>query len=847
MNQSNTTPLMVQYLALRQQHQALLLFQVGDFYELFFDDAITASRILGIALTKRGEHEGKPIPLCGVPIHAIDHYLAKLIKAGLPVAIADQLEPPRPGTVVKRGITRVLTPATLTDARLLDEKKSSYLCACFIAYDEIALIFGELMTGALVGTCVDVHDTRGFEAQLNRFMPDEIIVEGVQQVGAWRTWLKQQAFVVSDSVSVKSDTYDEWRLRVAPSVRRASALERALECFYSYVEHQGVVLDQFTQFARYTGADFLVIDAATARNLELVGNNRDGSRAYTLLSILDRAVTAMGSRLIKKWIMSPLIGIDVINRRLDAVQVLVSDISTSAQLGEYLLQILDIERVVGRIALKRTQVHDFMHLQRALIQVPKIKRALEKLNTVLMQSIEQQLLDFSALADLLGAAINDDMARQWLIKPGFDHELDHARSLVEHANDRLVELERVEQEATGITSLKIRYNQVYGYYLEVTKANEHLVPERYRRQQTLANRQRFTTPELIALENELTKAQAEIAEIERRVYERVITQVYDYVPSLRACARALAHLDTLLAFALTAYDNAYVRPVLHEESDIVIEQGKHPVLGAVLGTDFIANDTHLTSDQRVWIVTGPNMGGKSTYLRQVALISLMAHCGSFVPARAARIPILDRIFTRVGAGDQLAEGKSTFLVEMEETALICTQATQKSLIILDEVGRGTSTYDGLAIAQAVVEYVHAHIGACCLFATHYHELTHLADVYAGIVNYHATSVKKPSGVIFLHKIVSGAAQGSFGIEVAQLAKVPAVVVERAREILKNLDTQQVAVHQQLNAVVPAQAVPDERLVIVDELEKLDLDDCSPRQVYEWIGRAQQRARRLSSS
>ena len=837
------TPLMQQYFQLKEQYPGtLLFFQVGDFFELFFDHAKEASAVLGIALTKRGTHKGKPIPLCGVPLHALDHHLVKLVKAGYHVAICEQLEEAKPGTVVKRGVTKVLTPGTLTDEKLLDEKRSSYLCTFFITPDSIVLIFGELLTGQLGATVVRADDFRTIEAQLHRYMPDEIILDGTVSTKKWHMLLKQLGFVLSEPVKGFIDDFSTWissfKKEDQERLKKSEVLMAALESFFLYLKkNQEGALNQFKHLNLYRSDDFLMIDAATQRNLELLRNNQDGSTQHTLFQVLDRALTAMGSRLIKKWIVSPLINKAQIEHRFDAVESLVTDIASTHLLADILRDTGDLERVVGRIALSRAHLYDYLHLNHVLGHVPQIVLLLKKFNTsALLQRIVEAIHQFDQLHQLLSSSLNDDRSKDWLIKNGFDSQLDELRDVLAHAHDKIVAMERQEQERTGINSLKIRFNQVHGYYIEVTKANLHLVPDEYKRQQTLVNKERFTTPELSELEHQLTKARTEIDFVEQSLFEKVKQSVYEEIAGLRKLAYALAHMDALMGFALTAYDNQYVRPKLHDEQAIEIKNGKHPVIAEALRSEFIPNNTSLKKDERMWIVTGPNMGGKSTYLRQVALLCLMAQCGSFVPAESVAVPILDRIFTRVGAGDNLAEGKSTFLVEMEETATICTQATERSLVILDEVGRGTSTYDGLAIAQAVVEYLYHHVKASCLFATHYHELTQLEKDLPGVVNYHAASKQRSTGVLFLHKIIKGAAQGSFGLEVAKLAKLPDLLIKRADQILKELAQNGHGLY------VPAQK--EEKKVFQEQKEslfeakvkELDLDSLTPRQAHDFLYR-----------
>lgn len=786
---------MKQYFSIKQEYpDGLLFFQVGDFYELFFDDAKQAASFLGIALTKRGQHNGEPIPLCGVPVHALDHYLTKLIRGGFRVILCDQLEEAVPGKVVRRGVTRVLTPGTLTDSKLLQDKSASYLFSFFPREDSWGLLFGEILTAQLFATVLPAQADRLLESELCRFIPDEILLPDTPLGKQFAGMFKKHGYPTTmHSLTLQEDVIQAWINTQFPQDKASYVFQRpslyaALQHFYAYLyKNQREALDQCKQLHVYEPEDYLILDAPTQRNLELIKNNQDGSAKNSLFSVLDRAVTPMGSRMIKKWILRPLIKQSAIEQRLDAVSCLTTRMHVTERVAQECNGLGDMERVIGRIALARAPVHDYHALRSALAILPTIKGLLEQLQeAAILTQAARSIADFTPLQQLLTAAFNDDLHHAWLIKEGFDKHLDELRALVNHVDDLILALERKEQERTGIQSLKIRYNNVHGYYIEVTKANLDSVPTDYIRQQTLAGRERFMTPELQDLQLQVMRARNEIAEVEKAVFERVKTEIMQYVTALRRTTQVLAHIDALIGFAQAAYENNYVRPVLHDNRDIIITQGRHPVVEQVMQHHFIPNDTALTDQESVWIVTGPNMGGKSTYLRQVALISVMAHCGSFVPAQAAHIPLLDRLFTRIGAGDNLAEGKSTFLVEMEETAAICAAATQQSLVILDEVGRGTSTFDGLALAQAVVEYLYTTVQARCLFATHYHELTLLGDTYPGIASYYAASKKTDDGIIFLYTIIRGIADGSFGIEVAKLAQLPPSIITRAQQILATL-------------------------------------------------------------
>lgn len=849
---ADLTPLMRQYYAIKQQYpHALLLFQVGDFYELFFDDAKNASAYLGIALTKRGKVNGDPIPLCGVPVHALDHYLAKLIKGGFKVALCDQLEEAKPGKMVERGVTHVFTPGTLTDSKLLDEKSASYLLSFYASESEQGLIFAELLTAQLYATAIPAHLQKALEAELIRFFPDEIIMPDEKQIKPFHAVFNKMGYctsIISDEHAMQTAaSWIQQQFGQQAQIDAHDTVKSALSYFYSYMRQtQQSAVDQFKSLQWYAPEDFLILDPATQTNLELVKNAYDGSKKNTLFQVLDGALTPMGSRMIKKWIMRPLVKQQAIIQRQDSIQQLLSHLVVTKQLEQLLSELGDIERVIGRIALRRGTVHDYCHLKRVLALLPDLYAHITQLEpTVLLRAVAAQFADFNALHQLLNAALNDDVSKDWIIKAGFDQELDHLRDIAQNATQKIIALELAEQAATGINSLKIRYNQVHGYYIEVTKTHADAIPGHYMRQQTLVGRERYMTADLQQLQHEILRAQSQTAQLEKAAFERVKQEVQGYLVSLRKLSHGLANLDALIGLTRVSYENRYVRPEFNQNRVLEIKGGRHPVVERVIGHHFIPNDTQLNQEQSTWIITGPNMGGKSTYLRQVALISIMAQIGCFVPAKGANVAILDRIFTRIGAGDNLAQGKSTFLVEMEETAAICSQATDASLVILDEVGRGTSTFDGLAIAQAVVEYIHTAVRARCLFATHYQELTALSAQLTGVVNYYAASRKTDRGIQFMYKIVPGVADGSFGVEVAKLAELPNPVIERAQVLLEDLQHHSSQVSYRAATVDTSDATEQlqRQLKIIQgqlehanarlaTLDSIDYDNLSPKQAFD---------------
>lgn len=847
-----TTPLMQQYYAIKAEYpDALLFFQVGDFFELFFDDAKKAASFLGIALTKRGKDKGADIPLCGVPVHSVQHHVHKLIKGGFCVVMCEQLEPAQPGVVVKRGVTKVLTPGMLTDEYLLDEKSASYILSFVQLHNKWTLLFGELLTAQLYATTFDSNVYKSLETELARFFPDEVIVAQDEAASLITHFKKQGYFTQTITPSSCKDTTAWTHKQLHDSLHEVIAsnasLEKALSVLHAYLQKNNAsALQEFSHIHMYAPEDFMMLDGATQKNLELVKNLQNGSSKNTLCATLDQTVTPMGARTLKKWLVRPLVHKKAIEHRQEAVAWYVRSLPARESLQTVIKNMGDFERIVGRIGLSRASLQDYKQLMYVLELLPSFVQQLQSAQSALLHILQSYCVDLQDLYNYLQSALHQDATYQWTIKAGFNAELDHYRSLVLDSQKALLALEKKEQAATGINSLKVRYTSVHGYYIEVTHANRHLVPDYYIRRQTLVGKERFTCPELQTLQHDIMHAQSAMQQLEHTLFEQVKAYVYPYVGRLRKIAYVVGQVDVLLSFATCAYQRGYTQPVITETYDICIKQGKHPVIEQTLQGAFIANDTHLYDEQSLIVLTGPNMGGKSTYLRQIAQLCIMAQCGSFVPAQEAFLPLLDRIFTRIGASDNVAEGKSTFLVEMEETAHICQYATQKSLVILDEVGRGTSTFDGLALAQAVVEYLYTHIKARCLFATHYHELTHLSDQYTGIANFYAVSKKTDDGILFLHTIAPGVAHSSFGLEVAALAHIPHVVIARARTILQELLQTAVvpAKKEQLSDQVCTDAL-QKKIAFLEKkiayLEALNVDELSPKQALDVLWNFKQRS------
>lgn len=846
------TPLMKQYVAIKKEYDdAIVLFQVGEFYEIFFEDAQKVSQFLGIALTKRGEANGVPIPLCGFPIHAINHYIPKLVKGGFKLALCDQLEPAVTGKMVTRGVTNVLTPGTLISENLLDAKSNSYLFSFFPTKTGYGLLFSELLTSQLHATVLPYGSSRQLETELFRFLPDEVILLANKAMQNYDTFFKQRGFYTTayqinfDQALIDQET--AWLQTQLDSdsfsqlVQHSSMLYATI-LMKKYVQKtQEKALKEFKSIQFYQPEAFLMLDPATQKNLDIVKNSFDGSRTHSVLSLVDKSVTPMGSRMIKRWLLSPLMDLAIIQERQNVIQIFVQDKVLMHKVELLLSSCGDMQRIVGRIALDKASISDFVGLGLILQQLPKLQELLLQTNTNYLHAIAQSLKDFNKLQDLLSSACNDDVTNECIIKFGFDQKLDDLRDLVHNAGQKILELEQQEIERTKINSLKIRHNNISGYYIEITKTNLENVPSDFIELSTLVNRKRFTTKNLQTLQLDILQAQQKYSILEKEIFEAIKYQVKLHVHDLRAASFALAQLDGLLGFAKISYEFGWIKPEFHESCDIIIQSGKHPVVAQQLLEKFIANDTQLTDEQSLWIVTGPNMGGKSTYLRQVALICLLAQTGCFVPAVQAKLPILDRIFTRIGAGDFLAQGKSTFLIEMEETAQILHDATRRSLVILDEVGRGTSTYDGLALAQAIVEYIFTKIGARCLFATHYHELTDLQVAYPGIVSFYADSVQTKTGIVFLHKIIPGKADGSFGLEVARLAHIPEQVIQRATEVLAELHQKRSNFNDEQNSqdltVIDTRdilLVHPRANLIKEKISALNFDNLTAKQAYDLL-------------
>jgi len=786
-----STPLMRQYHGIKQQvPNTLLMFRLGDFYELFYDDAVTAARELEITLTARNKEKGQPIPMCGVPYHASENYIARLIQKGYRVAICDQMEVPSAATkLVRREVTRIVTPGTSMNAQVLRSHENNYLAAVMSSNGRAGLAHVDISTGEFRATEIDVSEVRTALETLNA--REALFPEGSNDsIGCLKTNVDAWVFAPDYAARSLCDHFHLLSLDGCGLESHPLAIGSAAAILHYLRDTQRTALDHLERPSFYNRADALILDSTTVRNLELVEPLFAGeSRESTLLHVLDRTRTGMGGRLLRRRLLAPSIDAAEIEARLDAVEELHKAPILRAELGKHLESILDLERLLAKISLSSAGPRDLLALARSLGVVPAFSA--HTFSAALLQDIQVRLDPIPEVHDRVLAAIAEEppanLSDGGTIRAGFDPALDELRDISQNSRTYLVQIEQRERTRTAITSLKVRFNNVFGYYIEISKSNLHLAPPDYQRKQTLVNAERFTTPELKELEVKILEAEERSLAIERAIFEQIRVLAASHAARIKATATAVAELDVAVALAEVAAESRYVRPRFSSSGEMRVVAGRHPVIEKLAAKDaqrFIPNDLYFHSDTEfIAVITGPNMGGKSTYLRQAALLAILAQLGSFVPADSALMPLVDRVFTRIGAADNLARGRSTFMVEMTETAVILNTATARSLIVLDEIGRGTSTYDGLALAWAVVEHIHRHIRAKTLFATHYHELTELAGQFDGVRNLHVSVKEAGDQILFLRRVEPGAADRSYGIEVARLAALPMSVIERAREIL----------------------------------------------------------------
>ena len=805
------TPMIRQYLDVKEAHpDHIVMFRMGVFYEMFFEDAERASKILNIALTSRAHGEGsQAIPLCGVPHHAVTSYLSKLIQAGERVAVCDQLEDPKKAKgIVKRGVTRLVSPGLVVESETLDDRKPNYLACIFGDDDQLGLAITELSTGEFRISSFTTLDE--LSAELSRTEPAEVIVpaalEGARTAthiaralpGKLINYLPDETFDLELAIEALEKQFVDFSAERAIRDGHAGAVRAAGAALAHLRATQMRDLTHFGKIEIQTAQSNMVIDEATKRNLELLTSMRDNNRRGSLLWLLDQTQTAMGARMLRRWICYPLVDRAQIQLRHEAVAEFFDNFTLRDEVREHLAHIQDLERLAGRVGLNSCNARDLVSLRLSLEMLPRLRTAMADCRAPLLNSLLKNMDDLPDVRDLIARSIHPEppltLHDGGLIADTFNEELDELRKISRSGKNIIAELEATERQRTKIPKLKVRYNRVFGYFIEITKPNLHLVPEHYIRKQTLVNAERFITPELKEFEEKVLNAEEKIVALEYELFYDIRTQVSMQIGRIQQSALVLSEIDSLGSLAEVAQRHNYTRPQLVDEQRIEILDGRHPVVEyAYKAEAFVPNDIVLHSkSEQLLIITGPNMAGKSTFIRQVALIQLMAQIGSFVPAAAAKLPIADRIFTRVGASDNLARGQSTFMVEMIETAHILSEATDRSLVILDEIGRGTSTFDGLAIAWAVAEYLHDRAGRAplTLFATHYHELTDLAHTKQRVRNYNIAVKEYSDQIIFLRKIVPGGTSHSYGIQVAKLAGLPEPVIRRAREVLVNLEQEE---------------------------------------------------------
>jgi len=847
------TPMMQQYLDVKNENQdCILMYRLGDFYEMFFDDAKTVSRELDLTLTGRDCGQAERAPMCGVPYHSAEGYIARLVAKGYKVAICEQMEDPAQAKgLVRREIIRKITPGTVLESSMLEEGKNNFIGAVYLDTRGAGVCFCDISTGEVLGTQLSGSDVRAeVMSELGRFSPRELLLsDGAYSSESVLTFAK-------DRLNAYVERAGEWRFQLDNAAAAASKqfagqsvseeqelLLRAVGGLLSYLhETQKNDLSYISKLEVYQMSQFMELDYTARRNLELTASLHGGEKKGSLLWVLDKTRTAMGARMLRQWLEKPLLSVAHITRRQNAVETFVNEFILREQIEKLLGGVNDMERIASRIVYGSANGRDLRSLYQVCSRLPQLRDSLQGLETPLLRQLYEGMDTLEDIGALIDSAIVDEppfsVREGGLIKPGFHEEADRLRDLLGGGNARLADIERRERERTGIPKLKVGYNKVFGYYIECGRVHADAIPEDYIRKQTLANCERYITPELKALEGEVLSASDRLTALEYQLFTQVRENIAVQVERLQKTSRAIACVDVLCSLAKVAQQNHYVKPQMDDLDVIDIKDGRHPVVEQVLeGELFVPNDTLLScGDDRVYIITGPNMAGKSTFMRQVALIVIMAQIGSFVPASSARIGLCDRVFTRIGASDDLFAGRSTFMVEMNEVGDILKYATSRSLLILDEIGRGTSTFDGMSIARSVLEYVadKKKLGARTLFATHYHELCELEGLVDGVKNYNIVVKKRGDDIIFIKKIVRGGANDSYGIEVAKLAGLPEAVIRRAKAVLADIETRQPQVLPSL--VTPPEEPEDDGQItlggfaekaIIDQLKTISPDTLSP--------------------
>lgn len=847
--------MMQQYLSIKAEYpDAFLFFRLGDFYEMFFDDARLAAKELEITLTSRDTGKERT-PMCGVPYHSAEMYIGRLIEKGYRVAICEQVEDPASAKgVVKREVVRVITPGTVVEEKMLTDQENNFLAAVTRRHGQFAVAASDLSTGEFYVTAIS-GDPQAVIDELAAYQPKEVVLDTELAEDAFKEELKLRLRTLITTPALPPQGERERALTEhfpdSRSVLTTPVLEEVAGLLLGYLQTtQKRALSHMNRIQRYDANRFMVLDASARQTLELTRSLREGKKAGSLLGLLDQTATAMGSRLLKKWLDKPLLDVHKIEERQQVVQALMEEWILQDEIRDKLKEVYDLERLSARIAYGSANGRDLLALQRSLKAIPGLKQELIQTGNPALKQIAEEMDPLTELADRIEQSIAEEapvtIREGNLIRDGYDEELDRLRMAKREGKDWIARLQQQEREKTGIKSLKIGFNKVFGYYIEVTKPNLRYLPEgRYQRKQTLANAERFVTPELKERERLILEAEERSVELEYQLFLQIRDRIAQEIPAIQHLADQVARLDVLHSFALVSGKYRYVRPEIKGDDRLRIEGGRHPVVEAAMGEgEFVANDSDMDGEHRqVLLITGPNMAGKSTYMRQVALITVMAQVGCFVPAKRAEIGIVDRIFTRIGAADDLVGGRSTFMVEMDETRLALAQATSRSLILLDEVGRGTSTYDGMALAQAIVEHIHHHVGAKTLFSTHYHELTRLEKELDRVLNLHARCVERDGKVVFLHRMEPGGADRSYGIHVAQLSGMPREVIQRAQGLLETLEGQAetAGAHQldlfSFGSEQPADPVEQEAL---RALREWDLMNRTPLETVQFLFEWQQK-------